>query len=79
MFDNFLKTAMLCKIAPRLSESMIFKVLEGLEKLQYLFIIFWCLVSGLAWESFFMDFGSILRSSLAPKIHKNMIMFGIDF
>ncbi len=28
---------------------------------------------------FFMDFGSILRSILAPNIHKNMINLGIYF
>ena len=33
IFDKFLKTAILWKIAPRLSESMIFKVLEDLETL----------------------------------------------
>ncbi len=57
---------MLCKITPRLSEIMIFKVLEDLEK--HVLVMLLCLVSGLAWESFFMDFDSILGSILSPKI-----------
>ena len=42
IFDNFLKTEILWKIAPRLSESMMSKVLEGPETLLFCY----CLVSG---------------------------------
>ncbi len=44
IFDNFLKTAILWKIAPRLGESTIFKVLEGLETLLFCYFFgygFW--------------------------------------
>ena len=34
------------------------------------FVICWCLVSGLAWGSFFMDFGTILGSNVSQKIDK---------
>ncbi len=73
IFDNFLKTAILWNIAPRLSESMIFKVREGLET--RFVVMFWYLVSALALESFFLDFRSILGFILSPKIDQKRDRF----
>ena len=66
VFCNFSKTAVLWKIAPRLHASSIFRVWRVRE--QNIFVFFWCLVSGLVWESFFIDFFVDLGSVLATKI-----------